>query len=478
VRRAALTGGTTAALFLSFVLSAPAPAAETGDPCDAGKQALNAGQYAESVRLYRDCLATGSLDHEALLDAHYNAGRALSELGRYSEAAEHFARVVEIVPDFTPAMLVLASTLEQAGSYEEALTALDMALEIDADFVEALIQRGNMKLNQDDLQGAIADYTHAIEVEPQNAIAFVNRALANSYRGDFESTLADAETALALAPGDTLALYLRAEQFNLRGRFEEARQDLEIVLAAEPDNAEAHHELATSLFQLGRPEESLAAVDRAVEINPLNGRHHAARGYIHLRLGNDESAMDDFDRALDDQPADYTWYFYRAHALAWLGRQDEARRDIEDAFALMAEDERAWHSNEICWELLLQGRTELAAPLCEQAVAQVGDAPSLDSRAFLNWQLGKTDQAEADLLQAQKVARNAWFFEPKRRLGNFPATLTQGLLTFLGYRPDAADRSHGQATTRAIMAFQRDRGLDVNGEISPELIEALKAARP
>jgi tetratricopeptide (TPR) repeat protein len=116
VRRAALTGGTTAALFLSFVLSAPAPAAETGDPCDAGKQALNAGQYAESVRLYRDCLATGSLDHEALLDAHYNAGRALSELGRYSEAAEHFARVVEIVPDFTPAMLVLASTLEQAGS--------------------------------------------------------------------------------------------------------------------------------------------------------------------------------------------------------------------------------------------------------------------------------------------------------------------------------------------------------------------------
>ena len=250
------------------------------------------------------------------------------------------------------------------------------------------------------------------------------------------------------------------------------------MLAVEPDNAAAHHELSTSLYLLGHVDESLAELDRTIELDPMNGRHYAARGYKRLRIGEGEASLADFDRALTDQPADYSWYFYRAHALAWFGRQEEAKRDIDAGFALLPDDDKGWESNEICWELLLEGRIALATPLCEQAVALAADAPSLDSRAFLYWQLGQTEMAEAALARAQSMAQNPWFFEPKRRIGQFPTTLAQGLLTFLGYRPDLPDREFGEPTRRAIMDFQRDHGLKMDGTVSLELIEALKSARP
>ena len=45
----------------------------------------------------------------------------------------------------------------------------------------------------------------------------------------------------------------------------------------------------------------------------------------------------------------------------------------------------------------------------------------------------------------------------------------QAGLTKLGYDPGAIDGAHGQKTTQAIMAYQRDHGLLVDGRTSYEL---------
>jgi Putative peptidoglycan-binding domain-containing protein len=50
----------------------------------------------------------------------------------------------------------------------------------------------------------------------------------------------------------------------------------------------------------------------------------------------------------------------------------------------------------------------------------------------------------------------------------------QQTLADLGYAPGRADGAMGDATTRAIMAFQRDRKLAETGRITSELLRELK----
>ncbi len=50
----------------------------------------------------------------------------------------------------------------------------------------------------------------------------------------------------------------------------------------------------------------------------------------------------------------------------------------------------------------------------------------------------------------------------------------QQVLADLGYAPGPVDGALGEATTRAIRAFQHDRKIAETGRITPELLRELK----
>lgn len=54
--------------------------------------------------------------------------------------------------------------------------------------------------------------------------------------------------------------------------------------------------------------------------------------------------------------------------------------------------------------------------------------------------------------------------------------VVQSDLAELGYQPGPADGTLGPMTTNAIEAYQQDAGMEVNGQISPELVASLAAA--
>ncbi len=59
-------------------------------------------------------------------------------------------------------------------------------------------------------------------------------------------------------------------------------------------------------------------------------------------------------------------------------------------------------------------------------------------------------------------------------LGRDLARETQRLLTELGYDPGPIDGAYGRRTRRAIEAYQRDRGLAVDGHLTPVLLSRLR----
>ena len=434
----------------------------------------NAGRYQEAVNDLGKAIAIGQED----IFLYLNRSNALANLGRFEKSYVDLELAEALEPSNPLVYEQRGFNLRLQGRNAEAIAQFDQALDHDPFSTFALLERGRAKTYTDDLDGAIADFSRVAELDPGEAWAYADRAQALTLTGEPEQAMRDLKRALELSPDNTNALILHGELLNNLGRSQEARQELEKALAIDPTNSYGSHELARAFYGLGFWDESLAAYDRAFQLDPTNGNHLGGRAYVRLRLGNAMAALKDYDNVVANFPDSQGWQLYRAHALAWMGRITDAREAIEQAFAAIREEDAAVWRNEICWELLLQARTALAEPHCKRAVALGNDAPSHDSLAFLHWQLGRTAQAEAHLAKAFEISGGESFFKPDRRLGDFPRVLAQGLLMYLGYRPDEPDTADTQKTRKAIETFQRDHRLPADGLVSERLLAALKAARP
>ena len=64
--------------------------------------------------------------------------------------------------------------------------------------------------------------------------------------------------------------------------------------------------------------------------------------------------------------------------------------------------------------------------------------------------------------------------KPGKPMEGSTVKAVQQLLSDLGYAPGPVDGSPGEATTRAISTFQRDRKIAATGRITPELLVELK----
>jgi tetratricopeptide (TPR) repeat protein len=105
------------------------------------------------------------------LDLMLDRAVALGTLGRYAEALEDLARVLEADPDRAEAWVFRAASLRHMDRVEQAATAVDRALRLAPENAEALLERGIIRQLRGDVRGARADWERTIEVAPDSAAA-------------------------------------------------------------------------------------------------------------------------------------------------------------------------------------------------------------------------------------------------------------------------------------------------------------------
>jgi tetratricopeptide (TPR) repeat protein len=135
--------------------------------------------------------------------SYYRRGRVLAQRGEFTQAAEDFRRVTELLPNNPDALNDLCWTRAVLGQLQSAISACNQSLRIRPDFADALDSRGLAYLKLGDFDRAIDDFTAALKSKPGQAASLYGRGIAKLRSGQTESGNRDIRTARGLDPNIT-----------------------------------------------------------------------------------------------------------------------------------------------------------------------------------------------------------------------------------------------------------------------------------
>ncbi|HVR71128.1 MAG TPA: sulfatase-like hydrolase/transferase [Vicinamibacteria bacterium] len=206
----------------------------------AGRLSQAADAYARAVELDPERAAT-----------RLSYGRLLRELGRLRESERQLRIALEhTTDDDVRTRVALAETLTELGRTEEARSLLDPVLEREPRHSEALLASGRLLVAEDRAREAIAPLERAAKAgrDPQR---WVELARVHLSLGDPRGAQSAAARALQLNPVHPWALAVKGHALILEGRKEPGMAALHEALARRPRRAEAWLSLAAGFEAAG-----------------------------------------------------------------------------------------------------------------------------------------------------------------------------------------------------------------------------------
>jgi tetratricopeptide (TPR) repeat protein len=300
-----------------------------------GLASLQAAQheFAAAERSARAALAINEFDATAygvLTDA-------LTELGRYDEAAQALQQMADVDPGYA-ALTRISYARELRGDIEGARAAIQQALETastDADAGFALHLLGELAWGYDGDVPAAADfYERGLQRDPDSLALQAAAARAAAAQGRVKEALTQYTEVTGRVPVQEY-LVAHAELLESLGRSEEAAAQLELVRTANTllEASGSVVDLETALFEAdhGSPERAVAAAQAAYDIRPGNIFAADALAWALHAAGRDEQALPYADQALELGVRPASFLFHRGMIADSLGRADEAERFLAEA---------------------------------------------------------------------------------------------------------------------------------------------------
>jgi tetratricopeptide (TPR) repeat protein len=299
-----------------------------------GLASLQAAQHdfaraAETARQAVAVNADGATAYGVLTDA-------LTELGRYDEAADALQRMADLDPDFA-ALARISYGRELRGDIAGAEQAMQQALASagsagDAGF--ALHHLGELAWHYGgNVEKAAALYERGLARNPSSLPLQASAARAAAAAGRVEEALEGYAEVTARVPVQQY-LVEEGELLASLGRMQEAQDRYELVRTSMTllEQSGAVVDLEAALFEIdhGSAEQGLLAAQAAYERAPSVFAADALAWALHANGRHDEAlARADEALMLGGRPASFL--FHRGMIAAVLGREAEAARDLRAA---------------------------------------------------------------------------------------------------------------------------------------------------
>ena len=188
-----------------------------------------------------------------------NRGEALKELGRDEEAIASYRQALALEPQNVQAWSNLGDGLFRLARHDEAFAAYDKALALKPDMAEAWLGRGNVFFALKRYDVATAAYDKACARKPNLAEAWLGRGNVLAERKGHDDALAAYDKALGAEPDLAGAWLGRGNVFYAFGRYEVASAAYERALALKADLADAWLGRGNIFYELKCYDDAFAA---------------------------------------------------------------------------------------------------------------------------------------------------------------------------------------------------------------------------
>jgi len=252
--------------------------------------------------------------------------------------------------------------------------------------------------------------------------------------------------ALSFSPATPQTTKPAPSMAELQDQYREALQEIEQLrrelAAAKQTIARLQQSQAQATpTQLQTYQEAIAVLTKTLDKDPQDAQAHRNRGIAYAHIEKYPEALADLSRSIELNDADAEAYNQRGIVHFKLGRYPQAMADFNRAIAKQPEL-----------------------------------AESYNNRGVLHKTLGNYQRALSDLRQAKQLGLA---YAPKAiEILREDVRQAQQRLQRAGFDPGAADGLPGAATTQALQAYQKQKGLPVTGRLDNRTQQALGLSAP
>jgi protein O-mannosyl-transferase len=191
-----------------------------------------------------------------------------AQIQRWSDSFTLFQHTLAITPPNPPIEYCLGFALRRSGRYDEAAAHFEKLLQTVPDDYFGLLNMGDVRSYQGQLPEAIEYYQAAIRSHPEAPKAHARLGQTFWQQNRIEAAHDEMRRASQLAPEDAAIRDDLGISLWRLGRIPEAIDQFHEALRLNPDSAEAHNSLGVALLGSGKARESIPEFEAALRLKP------------------------------------------------------------------------------------------------------------------------------------------------------------------------------------------------------------------
>lgn len=293
------------------------------------------------------------------------------------------------------------------GKYDRAKEATELALELHPDATEPVTMMADILFETQKWREAATWLNRVLDNDPFDIQAWVNIADCYLQTEQYAEALDSAEYTLAIQPGHPQATLQKAFALMHQERYQESREIFDQYLAEHPDDETALYHAAFNLCFMEEYAEANEKLIRAEELSQGLSPDHLniclQRAYTESRLGHEQEALDALERSKQfaDPDANVDYNLLAGHAYLLCGHQKQATEcfvrfvteaeDIANAMNTIAQVYMDCRVYNIASDLFLEIEELIAKPEYADTRADIVKA-ICPAQAFCHYQLGNRDE--------------------------------------------------------------------------------------
>jgi tetratricopeptide (TPR) repeat protein len=338
-------------------------------------------------------------------DAHVVLGQIYLETERPIEAVNHLEIALELAPERTNIIFLLADGLEKMGDFERAIESLEELSESEDHQAISHYYIARLRLRSGELQPAVDSLVKAIALNPSflKGVGELGGQLEN--RGKNEEAIELYETYLEKDPDKIAVREFLARALIREKRYDEARHQAGMVLEATPENTGAMLLMGLAEAHDGEPEKALEIFTKVRQVAPDNFDMVLQIGILQRQLEMHEASIATLMDAARIAPDRYEPHLNLSVNHDISGDLDKAVDSAQTALVLAPD-----HINirtYLAQLLMKKDRLEEAMEILRQGLTMTPEDTSLLYQlAIVQDRRGQFDKAVEVLLQIIKIDSN------------------------------------------------------------------------